>query len=676
VRSTDALKNSTLYAYNKQGLLVSTTNAEEAETKFNYLDDGSPQEVTDALGRKTTFTYDVYGNLSSTTDPMGHKTKYFFNALNRWIQTIDAAGNVTQYEYDKNDDLVKLTDAKGNKTQFSYNGRRRMVRQTYADGLSEIYDYDEVSNVVRKTNADGQTIDFKYNKLNQLVVKNSAGHSTFFSYDAAGRLISTKGPEGVTSFAYNPKGSVLTISYPEGRNVGYEYDALDRRTKLVYPDESFILYLYDANANLTGIYDNKQNALALYTFDRIGRRTSLVYANGSRTTYQYDKADQLTSLASSFSTGTTVFDYTYDLLGNRTEIKSPRGSDRFVYDEIGQLIQATLSENDTLTYSYDKLGNRQSASSKSGAIAYEVNALNQYDSISGEKQTYDKNGNLTLSGAQKYSYDADNRLISAISSKASSEYEYDIFGRRISKQIRQPENAEKEHYLYDGTDMLAIYDQNGKMKSKFIYGAYIDEHVAMESGGSYYYYLSDGLGSIVSVLDSSSKKVEEYFYEPFGKVNEIVKFNESFDDNPHFFTGRQLDSETQLYFYRARYYDASSGRFITRDPLPFQDGMNNYAYVKNNPLNFVDPHGTLAMLPGWVGTIVRGGVFGITLVIGGKPVGITNPRPEGKKPEPQRIEQPLNPPGKGDGKGEGKGDDKGGDGKKAGEPSDIEFKPV
>ena len=113
----------------------------------------------------------------------------------------------------------------------------------------------------------------------------------------------------------------------------------------------------------------------------------------------------------------------------------------------------------------------------------------------------------------------------------------------------------------------------------------------VKSGASYtpYYYHADGLGSITGLSDATGTMVQTYSYDAFGNVTVSGSRNVA---QPFAFTGREYDTETQMYFYRARYYDPQAGRFVTKDPIGFGSGdVNLYAYVENSPVNLIDPDG-------------------------------------------------------------------------------------
>ena len=163
-------------------------------------------------------------------------------------------------------------------------------------------------------------------------------------------------------------------------------------------------------------------------------------------------------------------------------------------------------------------------------------------------------------------------------------YAYDPFGRRIEKMV----GAAVTLYVYDREDIVTEYDGDGLLQAAYIHGPGIDEPLQLKKDGITYYYQRDGLGSITSLSDGDGTKLKTYQYDSFGNIiNETGTV-----ENPYTYTGRERDSETGLYHYRARYYDPTIGRFLSEDPIGFWGGdVNLYGYVLNNPVNWVDPFG-------------------------------------------------------------------------------------
>jgi len=206
---------------------------------------------------------------------------------------------------------------------------------------------------------------------------------------------------------------------------------------------------------------------------------------------------------------------------------------------------------------------------------------------------YDNNGNLIRKINKKtreflsFSYDEENRLVVVKSLNKLVQYKYDPFGRRIEKNV----NGKVTQYVYDGDNVIEEYTENVNAvdRKHYIHTLSIDEPLALEQNGKMYYYHQDGLGSVWGMTSTTGKLMQRYQYKSFG---EMVGFGRTSLSQSYTFTGRENDSETGLYYYRARYYDPKMGRFISKDPIGFDGGdVNLYAYTGNNPVNRKDPSG-------------------------------------------------------------------------------------
>ena len=162
-------------------------------------------------------------------------------------------------------------------------------------------------------------------------------------------------------------------------------------------------------------------------------------------------------------------------------------------------------------------------------------------------------------------------------------YEYDGLGRRIEKEV----DSVVTQYIYDNEDILLELDGSNNIVARYTHGLGIDEPLIVEKGGQSFFYHADDLGSITELTDTLDTIVQSYTYSSFGKIES--QLDPAFIQ-PYTFTARELDSETGLYHYRARYYDPATGRFLQQDPIGFAGGdLNLYAYVGSNPLIFTDP---------------------------------------------------------------------------------------
>ena len=522
---------------------------------------------------------------------MTEATAYSYNKQGNIIETLDPLGQRTEYDYDAAGQLKELRSFSSSGVQnqqidFTYDAAGNL--KSYDDGvISASYDYDSQH---RKTS---ETVNYP-------------GFSKSFSY------------------TYGENGLKETFSMPGGPTYTYTYGDGNLLESLMIPDLGDISY-------------------PSYT---MGRPDSVVLPTGVQQDYAYDPMMRLNGITAQDSGGETLlhYDYTHDSSSNILTKVTEHGNYRYGYDKVSRLTAANNPEplNDE-SYNYDGVGNRLTASGVSGTILHnQNNELESYGDISYE---YDANGNMVRKSsgaiAERYVYNVANRLTRIEDESTEStiaEYYYDPFGRRLWKEV----DGIRTYFFYSDEGLVAEYDSSGNelkaygyqpdsiwttdpvflkqdgeyffyqndhlgtpqklvdeerdsadaLQARYSYGSGIDEPLTMERGGEVYYYHRDGLGSVSEISDQSGALVERYEYDVYGAPtisdSNDTQLNASVIGNPYLFTGRRYDPESGNYYYRARIYSPDLGRFLQSDPLGYVDGLNLYAYVGNNPVNFVD----------------------------------------------------------------------------------------
>jgi RHS repeat-associated protein len=620
---TDPNGNSTLLTYTATGLVQTITDAQGNVTTYGYDIRGNRTSVTDANNKQTTFTYDAMSRLTqitypdstttqfaydyrgrrtSVTDQNGKTTSYAYDDADRPISVTDAAGNVTSYGYDTESNLTSITDANQNTTHFAYDAFGRVIQTMFPTGSVETYGYDNVGNLTDKIDRKNQQITYTYDQLNRLVQKSYPDTSTVnYSYDNDSRLTQVVDPTGTYQFTFDNMGRMTGTStqyvFLTSRTftMGYSYDAASNRVGFADPEGGNSTYTYDTLNRLqtlappTTFTTGAANSSFGFAYDALSRRTSLTRPNGVNTSYSYDNLSHLLSVTHAL--GGTAIDgasYTLDSAGNRTAKSDLYAgvTTNYGYDGIYELLSATQAATATESYTYDPVGNRLSGIAGSG---WNYNTSNELTSRPGSTNVYDANGNTTSktdsSGTTTYSWDFENRLASVIlpGSGGTVSYAYDPFWRRIYKSSSYGTSI----YVYDINNLAEETNASGAPVARYTQAENIDEPLAMLRSGTPSYYEQDGLGSTTSLSNAVGAVVQAYTFDSFGSTTASTGSL----TNLFQYAGRELDSETMLYFMRARYFDPASGRFISEDPVTFLGGQNFYHYVGNNPIIFADPSG-------------------------------------------------------------------------------------
>ena len=638
----------TSFTYDAIGRETSVTSPDGQVTAYTYDPLGRVTSVTlpkpapsSSLNFVTTYSYDNYDSttgllFTNATDPNGRVTKSGYDVLGHQVQAIDAAGNVTAFTYQYNL-LTKITDANANVTTYTYNSARELSAVSFPDGTTETYN---ISNGVlfSKTDRKGQQVVYSYDGLGRILsvvypglyCPGGGNVGQFYDYFVQGTNntlgqnltgISDQQPNGVTSyqFTYDSSwrrtvsnilgGEKTTYTYASGpanpvswagslplsyeidpafgaggttQTVSYAYDDLGRAHDLTWswtPNQPFI-FNYLPN----------------------GQYGSITFPNGQSRTFTYDNQARLTNVTNRDISGGVLasFDYGYDLdwpnntysmLGQRTSMtvtavpgtNITTGVTKYQYDSRYQLTRTDWPTGYD-TWIYDAIGNR--TASRAQTFTYFKNGQNPLNgqrlrSLNGSPDlSYDAAGNLTgyVVAPNNYGWDYAGRLTSAF----GTSYTYDYLGRRTTTTAY----STTTRYISLGQNTVGERNTTSGISNDYLFGPGIDEPLAKHAAdGTVSYYGVDALGSIVLVTDANGTVTDSSLYDSWGTRG--GGSTELFG-----FTGREVAGS--LWYYRARYYDPSTGRFISEDPLQehlLYASLDAYAYADRNPVSYDDPFG-------------------------------------------------------------------------------------
>ena len=351
-----------------------------------------------------------------------------------------------------------------------------------------------------------------------------------------------------------------------------------------------VAYTYDSLNRLSTVVDNRlpvgQNTTT-YSYDPASNLATVTYPNGLQSSFTYDSLNRLKAMNG----------YTYQLepTGNRTSATEPSGRALgWQYDGIYRLTQESISldphsNNGSVAYGLDPVGNRLSQTSTvaaitSGSFTYDAN-----DRLSTE--TYDANGNTLVSGARTFAYDFENRLKSMNNGAVTVVHDGD--GNRVAKTV----GGVTTRYLVDDLNPTGYAQAieelvNGAVTRTYTYGRKrINQNQLINSAWVPSFYGYDGFGSVRSLTDSTGAMTDTYFYDAWG--NSFGSTGST--PNVYLYRGERYDSDLQLYYLRARYFNPLSGRFLTRDPeaghIKVPATLHKYLYAAGDPVNRLDPGG-------------------------------------------------------------------------------------
>jgi RHS repeat-associated protein len=555
----DSLGNSVSYLYDSEGRKTAEEirdpdNLLTRYASYGYDNHGNLNKVTLPGDAEETAEYDLVGNLLKTVNATGMQTDYQYDDLNRLLATIEAGVNVAGYTYDSDDNVKTIKDAANHTTGYTMADFGRRIATSAPDTGQASYTYDAASNLLTTIDAKNQTTSYAYDALNRPLSQSYGDTEILFSYDqgenAIGRLSRVTDSEGTVDFTYDGAGRLVSETRVIGSTThvtGYSYNAAGDMAGMTYPSGMEVSYALDAAGQISGIAIDGENLISAITRLPFGplKSATLGSVNLSKT---YDQRYNLSRITA----GSFDYQYTRDTAGHVTRID-------------GIQIPATTSTTAAYSYNHDN---------------------NQLTEATPKVYTHDANGNITSDGTNIFVYDALNRLVKVERDGTTvAVYAYDSMDLRVRKTVGET----TVHYIYDPNGLLiAETSADGTVQREYIY---LDgEPLAVkeyQTSPGVYYFINDHLGTPQRLVTATGQIVWQAAYLPYGKAQVTVT---SVQNNLRF-PGQYFDAETGLHYNWHRFYDPETGRYISADPIGLAGGMNLYAYVENNPVNWVDPWG-------------------------------------------------------------------------------------
>ena len=528
---------------------------------------GNITSIRNAVGSRWVRRYDSQGRIIGSTDPLGHAVEIQYDLEYRPVAVVNERGERAVLEYDPAGRLTRLTSFDGRVEEFKFNARGEPIEVTDSDGTCSRMEYDELGRLVKKTYSDGSTASLGYDGMGRIVEVVNRWGEVHLEYDADGRLVAENQPGGL---------------------IHHAYDASGRLTEIRWRDQ-FIAYRYDLRGRIVQIRTDDETVVELdHAPD--GSTETVRAPSGARIRSEFDPLGRLLRREATDPGGTMVWGcvYSYDRAGRlETAVDLVRGRRRsYDHDAADQILAVVVDGREVERYCYDPAGNLESDSQ--GGVA-EIGSGNRLRRLGTLELEYDARGHAvgrTLNDQRlTLVYDPAGYCIEAAGPDGSAtRFAYDGFARRFRKSRGGRDTA----FLWSGPVLLEARE-NDAVPTSFVFLPH-NLHPFLARAGETLLYVNDPLGTPRALLEATGA----------GRLRWEAEAGTAYGDQREppvtpatsiRFLGQYADAETGLCYHRTRYYDPAARRYLAPDRLGFGGGLNLYAFVRNSPLNLVDPLG-------------------------------------------------------------------------------------
>jgi RHS repeat-associated protein len=550
-------------------------------------------------GRTTRYTYDSAGNRVTLTDAEGRITAYRYDAANRQTQIVYSDGATPNVErgYDVNGNRTAMSDGTGT-ISYQYDKDGRLTKLTDGSGASTSYAYDKASLVTKITYPNGKAISRSYDGADRLeAITDWLGHTTTFGYDASGNLSTTGYPDGDTvTSSYSATNALVATAALNSAHKALASIAYARNENELISNETTKKITstgpvsYDAANRLAG------TASTGYEYDPAGNPKSF-----AGTTLHYNNEDELTGASNGNA-------YTYDAEGDRSSSNTPAGPDvRYRYDQAARLIETVgvnapsvksikpttgpFSGGTTVTIKGEHLESASSvsfggvaATSFHVASAKSITAVSPAGTGTVDVQVTTSSATSAPVAGDRFTYSGATghavRAAKAAPALPSTSYAYNGDGLRSS----QTTESTTVRYTWDIT--TPVPEIMSDTTNSYIYGPQGLPIEQVGPGDTPSYFFHDAIGSTRALLGSTGALAATFNYGAFGATTKGTGTART----PIRFAGGYVDETTGLIYLVHRYYDPTSGLFLTVDPA-LGVTAKPYSYAGDDPINQIDPTG-------------------------------------------------------------------------------------
>lgn len=639
----------------ERGRVVAERDDEGPLTTFKVDQRHEVIEETDARGATTRIARDALGRPVRVTDALGHVVTARYDALGRAIEVERAGGALTRAQYDALGNLLRVADRQGRSTLMRYAGTGQLGKIVHPDGSAHGFEYTPGERLKRAVNARGEAHELGRDAAGRLAREATFdGREIGYRWSAAGRLERIDYPDGsFRAFAYDRLGKLVREASSDAE-IRYERDRVGRLLGAVVEQEGGAVRTHFERDRLGRLVAERQGDREIrFALDAHGRRVERALPDGTRTRYGYDAAGDLAWVEH----GGVRLALERDALGRVTALRDGAGAFAVLsaFDGAGRLVEQQVEARAAgagagapevrRELRHDDAGRVQHVDdARWGASEYrrdeagrllevrrgrrrEVFAVDPAGGVirvdEGREAAHGweiaRGGLLLESGRARYEYDARRRRVRRIakgeagavteyawdcrdrlrevrlSSGVRVRFAHDAFGRRVRKEIEDPERGFRViEYVWDGGVIAGEIDGRGGGRA-FVHVPGTFEPLLQAQNGEVYTYVVDPVGAPSELLDRAGRAAWAAARGAFGDVTQVQRdpaYAAGAQEvaSPLRLLGQWAEEEAGLCLTLFRAFDPEVGRFCSPDPIGLAGGMDLFG-LNGDPTVHADPLG-------------------------------------------------------------------------------------